>query len=219
MVLVPITSYTEIPPTPTCTNRSQCDACMQTCSVSQIVTAHVQYFCRTQCDIEKPPCILLLHVVFQTFSCRRRLLASCGITGTLSKSLVLYLEHQLIPPHYVLFPITAVAPPPHTPGPAQTEATSQPQPSVSLREAARKWAMYCSSMHEPMCVTLFRLHVLTLVVCGSMSLCVHLCVLYYYPCMGMDVGTPWSGVHVRTYICVYVFACSYSSLQFLLPLQ
>ena len=58
-------------------------------------------------------------------------------THTLT-TLVLYLEHQLIPPHSVLFPITAVSPPPHTPGPAQTEATSQPQPSVSLWEAARK---------------------------------------------------------------------------------
>ena len=34
-------------------------------------------------------------------------------------TLVLYLEHQLIPPHSVLFPITAVSPPPHTPGPAR----------------------------------------------------------------------------------------------------
>ena len=65
-----------------------------------------------------------------------------------------YIEHQLTPPH-VLLPITAVSPPPHTPGPAQTEATSQPQPSVSLWEAARKWAMYCSSVNESMCVTLF----------------------------------------------------------------
>ena len=69
-----------------------------------------------------------------------------GSHAHLASHSVLYLEHQLTPPHYVLFPITAVAPPPHTPGPAQTEATSQPQPSMYLWEAARKWVMYSVCM-------------------------------------------------------------------------
>ena len=50
-------------------------------------------------SIEKPPCILLLHVVFQTFSCRRSVLASCGITRTLSKSL-LCCTYCRTPAHY-----------------------------------------------------------------------------------------------------------------------
>ena len=57
-------------------------------STVENMSIYVQYFFRAQCDIEKPPCILLLHVVFQTFSCRRRVLASCEITRTLSKSLL-----------------------------------------------------------------------------------------------------------------------------------
>ena len=94
-------------------------------------------------------------------------------------TLVLYLEHQLTSPHSVLFPITAVAPPPHTLGPAQTEATSQPQPSMSVWEAARKWAMYCLSMHESMCVTLFCFMFLlfsAVLLCLLLCVCVHVCV-------------------------------------------
>ena len=91
------------------------------------------------CDIGKPPCTLLLHVVFQYFSCRRiQCLLFVDSQAHLASHSVLYLEHQFTPPHSVLFPMTAVAPPPHTPVPAQTEATSQPQPSLSVWEAARK---------------------------------------------------------------------------------
>ena len=80
-------------------------------------------------------CMLCFSTFLQTSACWL-----LDQTHTLT-TLVLYLDHQLTPPHSVLFPITAVAPPPHTPGPAQTETTSQPQPSKSLWEAARKWAM------------------------------------------------------------------------------
>ena len=75
-------------------------------------------------------------------------------THTLT-TLVLYLDHQLTPPHSVLFPITSVAPPPHTPGPSQTETTSQPQPSVSLWAVARKWVMYSVSMCECACMCVY----------------------------------------------------------------
>ena len=61
-------------------------------------------------------------------------IAGCSIERT---PLDLYLEHQLIT--LCTVPITAAAPPPPTAGPAQTETTSQP--SLSLWEAARKWAM------------------------------------------------------------------------------
>ena len=63
-------------------------------------------------------------------------IAGCSIESTLNP-LDLYLEHQLIT--LCTVPITAAAPPPPTAGPTQTETTSQP--SLSVLEAARKWAM------------------------------------------------------------------------------
>ena len=65
-------------------------------------------------------------------------IAGCSIEHTLNP-LDFYLEHQLIAITLCTVPITAAAPPPPTAGPAQTETTSQP--SLSLWEAARKWAM------------------------------------------------------------------------------
>ena len=63
-------------------------------------------------------------------------IAGCSIEHTLTP-LDLYLEHQLIT--LCTVPITAAAPPPPTAGPTQTETTTQP--SLSVWEAARKWAM------------------------------------------------------------------------------
>ena len=64
-------------------------------------------------------------------------IAGCSIEHTLTPDL--YLEHQLIAITLCTVSITAAAPPTTILSPAQTETTSQP--SLSLCEAARKWAV------------------------------------------------------------------------------
>ena len=101
-----------------------------------------------------------LHAYCYCMLCFSTFLADkCWIKHT-HTTLVLYLEHQFTPPHSVLFPITAVAPPPYSSGPAQTETTSQRQPSLSLWEAARKWATYVRMyVYESVCASVFRIRI------------------------------------------------------------
>ena len=86
---------------------------MRVCVCVRVVSQPNHYTLKTVMTVLRNSCILLLHVLC------RRVLASCWIKHTYFPflvTLVLCLEHQLITPLYVLFPITAVAPPPHTPG-------------------------------------------------------------------------------------------------------
>ena len=156
---------------------------------------YVHYFFRAQCDIENLRAYCYCMLCFSTFLADECLLF-VGSHAHLASHYVLYLEHQLIPPHSALFPITAVSPPPPTPGPTQTETTSQP--SLSLWEAARKWTM-CADPWVCVCVSVF-------------------CILIQHG-YGCRHTMEWVGVHVRTYVCMYVFACAHSSLQGFLPLQ
>ena len=152
-----------------------------------------QYFCRTQCDIYKTSmhiviacCVLILFL--QTSACW---LLDQTHTHT---TFVLYLEHQLIPPHSVLLPITAVSPPPHTLGPA------------------RKWVMYVCAFWVCVCVSVPYSYIMDIYnmhcECGGISMfctlvSMHGCI-WVYMCMHHGVG----GMHVH--VCVWVFAVLWS---------
>ena len=79
-------------------------------------------------------------------------------------------------PHSVLFPITAVAPLPHTPGPAQTETTSQPHRGMSLREAGRKWVVYICACVRLSVLYSYILYIICMCECVGHLRVLHSCI-------------------------------------------